>query len=738
MEAKQKVTNMFLMERLIEEAPVPVISMDKGLVCINHSNKFQQAFSPDHSDLSGKHITEIIPDIPPGLLSHIENGLSGIYNQSDGTRFESKNKAHIWYKWDVTPWKIQRDTLGGVVLILEDVTAKKREEELLSSALQVAKIGGWEVDLIANTIHWTDITREIHEVPEDFVPNLETGINFYKEGKSRETITKLIQRAIEHGESWDVELQLVTYTQKEIWVRAKGASEMVNGKCIRFFGTFQDIDKAKKIDLAYKEISERFKIAKDAAKIGIWEYNIAESSLVWDQTMYDIYGINESDFSGVYEAWKGSVHPEDQERCQAEVNEAVKGNKDFNTSFRVVWPNGEIRHITAASVIITNETTDKRLMVGANWDITELIRAKQSLERSQESFEGAFQNSTIGMAIVGIDGSWIDVNDSLCFSLGYSKKKLLTLTFQDITHPEDLKKDLGLLTEVIEGNRNSYSMEKRYFHAKGHIVHVILTVTAVKDINGNLLHFISQIVDISSRMNAEEKLRNILKITNTQNKSLLNFAHIVSHNLRSHSSNLSMLSNFLLEEQDEKEKLTIEKLIRDSSKSLNETVVHLNEVVQVKTNTVENLESISLNDTLLHVKNSINGLIEKHEVSCSIKINKVFKIKAVKAYLESILLNLFTNSIKYKHPDRNPVIEINAYAEGPYKILEFKDNGIGIDLKKYGTKIFGMYKTFHKHPEAKGIGLFITKNQIEAMNGKIEVSSVVNEGTSFKVYFQKG
>lgn len=738
MEAKQKVTNMFLMERLIEEAPVPVISMDKGLVCINHSNKFQQAFSPDHSDLSGKHITEIIPDIPPGLLSHIENGLSGIYNQSDGTRFESKNKAHIWYKWDVTPWKIQRDTLGGVVLILEDVTAKKREEELLSSALQVAKIGGWEVDLIANTIHWTDITREIHEVPEDFVPDLETGINFYKEGKSRETITKLIQRAIEHGESWDVELQLVTYTQKELWVRAKGASEMVNGKCIRFFGTFQDIDKAKKIDLAYKEISERFKIAKDAAKIGIWEYNIAESSLVWDQTMYDIYGINESDFSGVYEAWKGSVHPEDQERCQAEVNEAVKGNKDFNTSFRVVWPNGEIRHITAASVIITNETTDKRLMVGANWDITELIRAKQSLERSQESFEGAFQNSTIGMAIVGIDGSWIDVNESLCFSLGYSKKKLLSLTFQDITHPEDLKKDLDLLTEVIEGNRNSYSMEKRYFHAKGHIVHVILTVTAVKDINGNLLHFISQIVDISSRMNAEEKLRNILKITNTQNKSLLNFAHIVSHNLRSHSSNLSMLSNFLLEEQDEKEKLTIEKLIRDSSKSLNETVVHLNEVVQVKTNTVENLESISLNDTLLHVKNSINGLIEKHEVSCSIKINKVFKIKAVKAYLESILLNLFTNSIKYKHPDRNPVIEINAYAEGPYKILEFKDNGIGIDLKKYGTKIFGMYKTFHKHPEAKGIGLFITKNQIEAMNGKIEVSSVVNEGTSFKVYFQKG
>ena len=281
-------------------------------------------------------------------------------------------------------------------------------------------------------------------------------------------------------------------------------------------------------------------------------------------------------------------------------------------------------------------------------------------------------------------------------------------------------------------------MEKRYFHAKGHIVNVILTVTAVKDIDGKLLHFISQVVDISSRINAETKLKKILDITNTQNKSLLNFAHIVSHNLRSHSSNLSMLSNFLIEEQNDQEKKTIEKLIRDSSRSLNETVVHLNEVVQVKTNTLENLESISLKEALIQVINSINGLVEKHGVQCDLNISDEFKVKAVNAYLESIVLNLFTNSIKYKHPNRDPHLDISAYTEGLYKVLVFKDNGLGIDLKKHKNKIFGMYKTFHKHPEAKGIGLFITKNQIEAMNGRIEVESQVNEGTTFKVYFQKG
>lgn len=738
MKSKQNEIPLSVMNRLIKESFVPLIIISKDLVCINHSDLFRQTFNLDQSYYGGRHISEIIPNIPNKLKTYIENGLKGKTGSNDAEKFYSEKLAHQWYSWNVKPWKNNEGEIEAVILVLEDITDKKRSEELLLSALRVARIGGWEVDLIANKIHWTDITREIHEVPKDFEPDLATGINFYKAGYSRDTITKLIQNTIEKGTPWDIELQLVTYTKKEIWVRAKGESEMVDGKCVRLFGTFQDIDQAKKIDLAYRETSERLNIAKNAANIGIWEYNIKQNSLVWDKTMYELYGIKEKDFSGGYDAWKNSVHPEDQERCQKEINDAIEGNNDFNTNFRVIWPNGEVRHITAASVLRKGNNIDSDVMVGANWDITELIRAKMSLERSEESFKGAFQNSSVGMAIVGLNGTWIDVNESISQSLGYTKKKLLTLTFQDITHPEDLKKDLAHLNELIVGERNSYSMEKRYFHAKGHIVNVILTVTAVKDIDGKLLHFISQVVDISSRINAETKLKKILDITNTQNKSLLNFAHIVSHNLRSHSSNLSMLSNFLIEEQNDQEKKTIEKLIRDSSRSLNETVVHLNEVVQVKTNTLENLESISLKEALIQVKNSINGLVEKHGVQCDLNISDEFKVKAVNAYLESIVLNLFTNSIKYKHPNRDPHLDISAYTEGLYKVLVFKDNGLGIDLKKHKNKIFGMYKTFHKHPEAKGIGLFITKNQIEAMNGKIEVESQVNEGTTFKVYFQKG
>jgi signal transduction histidine kinase len=106
------------------------------------------------------------------------------------------------------------------------------------------------------------------------------------------------------------------------------------------------------------------------------------------------------------------------------------------------------------------------------------------------------------------------------------------------------------------------------------------------------------------------------------------------------------------------------------------------------------------------------------------------------AYLESVLLNFVTNAIRYAHPDRDPIIifDYTIEKEG-YKVLKIKDNGLGIDLDAYGDLLFGMYRTFHKHKDARGIGLHITKNQIEAMNGKVFVESEVGVGTTFKIVF---
>ena len=241
--------------------------------------------------------------------------------------------------------------------------------------------------------------------------------------------------------------------------------------------------------------------------------------------------------------------------------------------------------------------------------------------------------------------------------------------------------------------------------------------------------------DITPIKEAEEELRKLLEVTNEQNNNLLNFAHIVSHNLRSHSSNLSMLSSFLVNEENEEERKNLINMIDEASSGLNETVQHLNQVVHVKTNVNGNMAPINLYTALKNVEKNISTLFKEKEVICEIDVPKSHNLKAVPAYLDSILLNLFTNSVKYSDPKRQPQILISSKKEGNKVVVAFSDNGQGIDLDRHGRKIFGMYKTFHGNEDAKGIGLFITKNQIEAMNGKIEVESTVNVGTTFNLYF---
>lgn len=137
------------------------------------------------------------------------------------------------------------------------------------------------------------------------------------------------------------------------------------------------------------------------------------------------------------------------------------------------------------------------------------------------------------------------------------------------------------------------------------------------------------------------------------------------------------------------------------------------------------------------VQQNLSGYLLNNKAQVINNVPLDFKVKSVPAYLDSMLTNFITNAVKYKHPDRNPHITLSTLKTGTYSILTIADNGLGIDLKKYGKKLFGMYKTFHEHKDAKGIGLYITKNQIEAMNGKIEASSKLGKGTAFKIFFNE-
>ncbi|NYJ27948.1 PAS domain S-box protein [Allomuricauda sp. ARW1Y1] len=725
-------------ESILHNAALPFAILDENKSFLDFSKTWLDQFGLT-DDIEGKSFFSLMPELPDELELDIDYCLEGIEKRSDTKRKVLKNGDYVWYDWKINNISCKNDSSTCILIILEDVTHRRREEDLMMRSQEVARIGGWEVDFVRNTIYWSKITKEIHEVPQDYVPDLDKGISFYKEGHSRETISKLVQECREKGKSWDTELQIVTAKGKEVWVRAIGEPELLDGKCVRIVGTFQDIDRRKKTELEFKKLSDRLSIATKTAGIGIWEFDIPNNQLFWDDNMYRLYGIKKNDFKGVYEAWEACVHPDDGEITALEVNDAIAGIRNFDTIFRVRWPNGEARWIRAEATVIRDKDGNPSKMIGINEDITALKVTQLQLLKSEESLQSTLENSSVGMALVATNGKFINVNQSLCKSIGYRKDALLNMRFQDITHPDDLENDLSLLKELIHGKRSTYQIEKKYIHKNGNFVHTILTVTAARGIDGDITHFISQIVDISERIKAEDKLKGLLELSSNQNNSLLNFAHIVSHNLRSHAANLTMINGFLndetLGESERSDSLT---MLGRATSGLNETISHLNEVVQVKLRTDENLKSVHLNYIVQKVLMDLQAIIDKDNIRIEVDVPKELQVKGVLAYLESVVLNLVSNAIKYRDPKKKDnFVSITAFEKGQTIMLKVADNGLGIDLEKHGQKLFGMYKVFHGNKDARGIGLFITKNQIESMGGSISVESIPLKGTTFCVTFVK-
>jgi signal transduction histidine kinase len=207
----------------------------------------------------------------------------------------------------------------------------------------------------------------------------------------------------------------------------------------------------------------------------------------------------------------------------------------------------------------------------------------------------------------------------------------------------------------------------------------------------------------------------------------------VSHNLRNHAGNISALLSLIESETSEKEKVQLFEYLNMASTRLNEAIVDLNDIIDQQSGSSKNISRVNISDYFEKIREILSTEIIVHNVKFETDIDDDCSIDYNPAYLESILLNLISNAIKYRHPDRDPVVSVDFKKTGDEPVLTIKDNGQGIDLEEHSESLFGMYKTFHDHEDAKGIGLYITKNQIESMGGSIEVESIVGEGTTFKI-----
>ncbi|MEQ9583240.1 MAG: PAS domain S-box protein, partial [Arenibacter sp.] len=196
--------------------------------------------------------------------------------------------------------------------------------------------------------------------------------------------------------------------------------------------------------------------------------------------------------------------------------------------------------------------------------------------------------------------------------------------------------------------------------------------------NGEVTGLVGISMDISDQKQKQKELKNLISVTSSQNKKLINFAHIVSHNLRSHSANFAMLLDFLGHEEDEKERHKIMEMLTDSSKHLMETLHNLNDIVAINTESNIIKKEVNFNKKLSTVLKQVNNQLNKAKATVISEVSDDVNINVVPSYLKNILTNIITNALKYKKPDVDPIIKLSVNYVQNYTVISIEDNGVGL------------------------------------------------------------
>ncbi|MBA4276152.1 MAG: hypothetical protein C0430_05255 [Flavobacterium sp.] len=432
------------------------------------------------------------------------------------------------------------------------------------------------------------------------------------------------------------------------------------------------------------------------------------------------------------------THPDDIQSTLLDLKKLEAGIiNEYSSEKRCITKSGKIIWVNLNFSPLWENYEKPTAFIAFIKDITEKKEAEELIAKSQSRFKSLIDT---------IDGVVWEYNIETSTSTFISKKveNILGYTVEDYMnnptfwedhiYPEDREFALGIST-IVNKKHINHDYEYRMVTKNGKIVWIRDIVNFVYE-NGKPVISRGIMIDITAMKEAEKDLNNSFHLVSEQNKRLLNFSYIVSHNLRSHTSNIESIIALIESADSEDDRKEMMKLLKSVSNSLDETMHHLNEVVNINTNMSLVIEPLNLSQYLNKAMDVLSEQIKLHEASFIINVPDDGIVNCNSAYLESILYNLISNAIRYRHPQRKPIITINLHKKRDKNVIEISDNGMGIDLARHGDKIFGMYKTFSNNSDARGIGLFITKNQIDAMGGTITVDSKPNEGTTFKIYFK--
>jgi PAS domain S-box-containing protein len=621
------------------------------------------------------------------------------------------------------------------VCVQQDVTDKRQAHERLSEsemrlrmAIDAAQLGVWEWDIVQHRVTWSDRVYEIHGLPPGSLSGdpEEIGRLFHPDDRGK--VTNAVLRALQEKSGYSVEFRIVRPDGTIRWISTTGKLLCDDsGRPVRMLGTTLDTSEHHVAAEQVRASEERLDLAARAGQIGTFDWDIQTGRVIWTEQEQRLFGLVPGTFEGTIEGWARRVHPEDVGRVTAQLSEAMNAHvTEVSFEFRIIRPDGEVRNIEGAGRFMYDDDGVPVRMVGVNIDVTARRMSEHALRESDERQRLAADAGKVGIWDWDIGRNKVVWSDRIYEFHGVERGSFggTVEEFGRLVHPDDQERVSAALKGALE-DRLPYEVEFRTVRPDGTVRWLSTSARVLYNDAGSPVRMLGATLDTTERRDYEERLRR-------SNEELEEFAFVASHDLQEPLRMVNAYTELLLRRL----KVSEDPDIQDYRRYIHQGVQRMQELIQ----------DLLAYSRVIHADGEASGTASLQQALDKAKRVLAENIAAAGAHitsealplvrgeepqLEQVFQNLLSNSLKYRHPERQPEVRISASTRDHECIVSVEDNGIGFE-QKYAMRVFKLFKRLHKDEyPGTGLGLAICKRIVERHGGRIWAEGVPGQGCRF-------
>ena len=663
-------------------------------------------------------------------------------------RLRRADGVYRWFQGSAVPVRADDGALVRWYYLLTDIEDRKRAEDLLrSSERQLRAI----VDNIPASIAIHSASGELEF--ENPVAQEYHGRSTDDQQQSPtsavhpDDLPALIaaqQRALATGEPLEFELRLRRADGAYRWLnlRSRRSTDDHDGT-MRWYTVGTDIHARKTAEEALRQ-SESFLLeVQRLSRTGGWRYDRATDVVESSPEIQRAYAIQPGEDISRPPFWFDRIHPEDRPRVQAKFEQSLHEKAEYRAGYRIVLPDGSVRYQYATGHPVTNDAGDFVGFIGASMDMTEHWLAtterglaEEALRMSEERWRAVFENSAIGVALTDLSGRFLATNSAFQKMLGYTGEEIGTLSFLELTHEDYRESNWQLVTELLEGKRTQFQIEKQYRRKDGSSIWVSNNVSLVPGTKSRPRFLMALSEDITERKQTEETLRrtqaelaHVARVASL-GEMTASIAHEVNQPLAAVVANGHACLRWLSAAPPNLPKAVeaAERIVKDG-KDAGEVVRRVRALF--KRTAIERVR-LDLDEVIGEVLRLLDSYPARKHVSLDVVLAPDLPpVFGDRVQLQQLLLNLMLNALEALEPVSGRVKQLSVRtmpSEGQRAAIQISDNGIGLDDSVAAFEPFVTTK-----PEGMGLGLAISRSIVAAHEGTLSAERNVGFGTTFTV-----